>query len=449
MISNEEMTQLRDHYDKSMVLAEKWGLHPFPIDYHVVPADKMYEIASYGIPGHFSHWTYGRDFWKQKTYYDRGISKIYELIINSDPAQAFLLETNSVLENSLVISHTIGHSHVMRVNAHFAHTNRNMINSVISLANRVREYEFEHGRYVVESFIDDVLTIREHVNPYQRTKKKTPDYETAYNEHEYIDLFPEDSAEIELNLEIDKLAKKLKQFPEPERDLLQFIAERGDLEDWQRDIIQGIREESLYFLPQRQTQILNEGAASYIHHKMMHELDPEVDPGGIEFAQLHSAVLSGRPGNLNPYWLGFNILKRIEELHGWEFLLEIIALESDESLLRNWIDEKICEDLDLFAFAFMEEERQWEVTNTDWEEVRDILAKSKTTMGMPYIVIEGVDEGLNLKHIFDGRELKRSYTEETLKAVERLWGNTVWLTTQFSDKEVVFSSKGGTITARE
>src|SRR5687767_10019057 len=121
---DKELVKLNDFYKKAMDLAHEWGLEPFETDFHVVPSHKIYEVASYGIPNHYNHWSYGRDYFRQKTMYDHGYGKIYELVINSDPAQAFLLDTNSLLENCFVIAHVLGHSDFFANNEYFAHTNR-------------------------------------------------------------------------------------------------------------------------------------------------------------------------------------------------------------------------------------------------------------------------------------------------------------------------------------
>src|ERR1043165_9064028 len=134
----------------------------------MVPATIMYEFGAYGIPGRFSHWTHGRAYQQIKTMYDFGLSKIYELVINSNPAAAFLLENNSVLQNKLVIAHVLGHSDFFKHNAYFEHTNRKMIESVRVNADRIGMYEFQHGKEEVESFLDAVLCIEEHIDPYSR-----------------------------------------------------------------------------------------------------------------------------------------------------------------------------------------------------------------------------------------------------------------------------------------
>jgi stage V sporulation protein R len=451
-----DVADLREHYDLCMDKAREWGLTPFEVDFHIVPADKMYEIASYGVPGHFSHWTYGRDFWRQKTSYDYGRSKIYELVINSNPAQAFLLDVNSTLENMFVIAHVIGHSDFFANNVYFDHTNRQVEHSVSATADRFREYELKYGRVVVEEFIDSVMTISEHVDPYLRTKKLTSEYKKVDNRDPYEDLDPTLQERRELEQMEDEILKE-SQFPfTPERDLLGFIAQYGRLKDWQRDVILSIRRETMYFLPQMQTKIMNEGWASVIHRKLMHEIDPLCDPGGISFANLHSGVLNDRAGALNPYWLGFKIFHRIIERwddptdedrdnlsmegdEGWEMALEARTVDSDESFLRNYLDQHLVEELNLFAFGYNKGEKQWEVTDTNWERVRDELVASKANMGLPYIVIDDANYQnlgmLHLTHVHDGRDLHKNYAEKTLLAVSNLWGRPAYLKTLLGGKE--------------
>src|SRR5436190_11315138 len=153
-------------------VSEQMQLDPFPIHFEIVPATIMYEVGSYGLPGRFSHWTHGRAFHQMKTMYDYGLSKIYELIINTNPAQAFLMEGNSLIQNKLVIAHVIGHSDFFKCNAYFQHTNRQMAETAGVTAERIRVYEREHGERAVEEFLDAVLAVQEHIDPNLRVIRK-------------------------------------------------------------------------------------------------------------------------------------------------------------------------------------------------------------------------------------------------------------------------------------
>ena len=141
----------------------------------MVPATIMYEFGAYGLPGRFSHWTHGRAYQQIKTMYDYGLSKIYELVINTNPAYAFLLENNSVLQNKVVAAHVLAHVDFFKNNAYFEHTNRSMLETVSINAERMRRYEFEHGREAVETLLDAVLSIQEHIDPNPRLRKAPPE----------------------------------------------------------------------------------------------------------------------------------------------------------------------------------------------------------------------------------------------------------------------------------
>src|SRR5256885_4213903 len=159
--------------DEIWKVGEQMQLDPFPIHFEIVPAKIMYEIGSYGLPGRFSHWTHGKAFHQMKTMYDYGLSKIYELIINTNPAQAFLMEGNSLIQNKLVIAHVIGHSDFFKNNVYFNHTSRQMVESVAMNAERICRYEFEHGDLEVEKYLDAVLSIEEHIDPNLRIRVRS------------------------------------------------------------------------------------------------------------------------------------------------------------------------------------------------------------------------------------------------------------------------------------
>src|SRR5581483_856122 len=105
----EEVRELEEAIGQIHGIAERFGLDPYPVHFELVPATIMYEFGAYGLPGRFSHWTHGRAYQQIKTQYDYGLSKIYELVINTNPAYAFLLENNTVLQNKLVAAHVLAH----------------------------------------------------------------------------------------------------------------------------------------------------------------------------------------------------------------------------------------------------------------------------------------------------------------------------------------------------
>ena len=146
-----EMAALEKAIGEIWDVAQRLGLDPFPVHFEIVPATIMYEFGAYGLPGRFSHWTHGRAYQQLKTMYDYGLNRIYELVINTNPAYAFLLDSNSPLQNKLVAAHVLANSDFFKHNTYFAPTSRQMVETASVNADRIRRYEFVHGREEVEA----------------------------------------------------------------------------------------------------------------------------------------------------------------------------------------------------------------------------------------------------------------------------------------------------------
>ena len=466
-----ELERLSEAIEVIWAESEKTGLDPFPIHFEIVPAKVMYELGAYGIPGRFSHWTHGKAFHQMKTMYDYGLSKIYELIINTNPAQAYLMEGNSLIQNKLVIAHVIGHSDFFKCNAYFQHTNRQMAETAGVTAERIRAYEREHGEKVVEEFLDAVLAVQEHIDPNLRIQRKGPapkgGERTRPRGTDYDDLWhlrgkPQEAA-----------PAALRKIPEePEKDLLLFLLQYApDLEDWQRDVLNIVRNEMLYFLPQMQTKIMNEGWASYWHSRILRDMDLTVEEH-VEFTRLHSGVLSPSPRgtSINPYYVGFKIFEDIERRWngdltederkdyreanrgqewpyvgmGREKMFEVRELENDVSFLRNYLTRNLVDELDMYLYERQGDE--WVIVEKDWRKIRDAIVDSMTNFGFPYLVVEDGDyhraRELYLRHCFDGREMDRHYALRTLRYLYQLWGRPVHLETITDEEQAVWTFDG-------
>ena len=445
------------------IATNKFGLDPYPTRFEIVPATVMYEVGSYALPGRYSHWSFGKAYHKMKTMYDFGLSKIYEVVINSNPSYAFLLENNSLLQNKLVIAHVLGHVDFFKHNVYFSQTNRRMIDDAATHARRIGEYEFKYGRKTVENFLDAVLSIEEHIDPNFFIKKDRAEKSAEEQEppRRNTDRFEDLMSEQERTA-LDKPASTQNNSGLPEKDLVWYIAQNSPtLQPWQRDVISMIHDEMLYFIPQMQTKTINEGWASLIHSRIMRELDLP-DQEHLEFAELHAGVVSPQRNQLNPYYVGYTILEDIErrwnnptkeeqELYGrkpgegWAKLLEVRELENDISLLRNYLTEELCEKLDLFVFELVDEE-EWTVTEKRWERVRDQLVANQTNFGFPYIeVTDGDYDGnheLYLRHRYEGAELDVKYGKKVLEHVYQLWGRPVHLETTSEEETKVWSYDG-------
>ncbi len=145
-----EWAELERAIGEIHAVARGFGLDPLPTHFELVPAAVMYEVSAYGLPGRFSHWTAGKAYQHMKTRYDFGLSRIYELVINADPAQAFLLENNTLLANKLVVAHVFAHADFFKHNAYFRSAPHDMVDRANLHAERIRAYEFAHGRREVE-----------------------------------------------------------------------------------------------------------------------------------------------------------------------------------------------------------------------------------------------------------------------------------------------------------
>ena len=133
--------------------------------YEICPAEIIYTFGAYGMPTRFSHWSFGKQFHKMKLHYDLGLSKIYELVINSNPCYAFLLDSNSLIQNKLIVAHVLAHCDFFKNNVRFQNTKRDMVESMAATAERIRQYEIQYGKKEVETFLDAVLAIEEHIDP--------------------------------------------------------------------------------------------------------------------------------------------------------------------------------------------------------------------------------------------------------------------------------------------
>lgn len=266
-MADSDIERLRDSIDHAWDEARNFGLDPFPTHFELVPAAIMYEFASYSLPGRFSHWTHGKAYHRQKMQYDFGLSKIYEMVVNTNPSYAFLMEMNNLLQNTFVAAHVFGHTDFFKNNAYFQHTSRRMIDKVSIHAERIAKYEFEHGKAEVERFLDSVLSIQEHVDYNLFIRDDEPgnkdDKPSTQPTSEYDDLWGLERKAKRAEEEREKRLGKPPKFPEkPEKDILQFLMLHAPhLEPWQRDIIEIVRTEMLYFVPQMQTKVMNEGWA--------------------------------------------------------------------------------------------------------------------------------------------------------------------------------------------
>ncbi|MBI4084675.1 MAG: SpoVR family protein [Candidatus Levybacteria bacterium] len=469
-------------------IARDFGLDPFTTNFEIVPAKNVYEVAAYYIPGRFSHWTFGKAYYQEKTRYDYGLSKIYELVINTNPSIAYLLENNSDVQNKLVIAHVFGHTDFFKHNVAFADTNRKMHETAGLHADRIRKYEFEHGPEEVEKFLDAVLSIEHNIDRnYQREwsavgyqeemRQKFKERQEAKKRRmsDYDDLFTSEKKS-EAGLSPEKMPFPL----EEEEDILGFIMTFSPkpLEDWQKDICQIVRDEAYYFQPQGRTKIMNEGWAVFWHRKIGHELferDKLTLGEAIEWDDLHSGIARPSAERVNPYHLGWQIWEDIDRKfkgiphpegkveEDWQEIKKEPSFyegredydifwvrennPSDQAFLRSYLTKSLIDDHKLYTYGLHGNE--WQKETYDPEVVRNQLIAN-----LNYLPIIRVAEGggdykgnreLYLRHAWDGLDLDASWADKTLQNVHGLWGRPVHLENMQGGDKMIFSCADGKI----
>ncbi|MFL0369506.1 MULTISPECIES: SpoVR family protein [Bacillus] len=461
-LSVSEKRLLQRAIDEITEIAEGFGLDFYPMRYEICPAEIIYTFGAYGMPTRFSHWSFGKQFHKMKLHYDLGLSKIYELVINSNPCYAFLLDNNTLVQNKLIVAHVLAHCDFFKNNCRFQNTKRDMVESMSAAAERIKEYEHIYGTKEVEAFLDAVLAIQEHIDPSLVRSKLSWNMDDEESEDDkpkrqtpYDDLWGMDEPKMR------EKKKTVKQFPpKPEKDLLLFIeAHSRELEPWQRDVLTMLREEMLYFWPQLETKIMNEGWASYWHQRIMRELDLDSSES-IEFAKLNAGVVQPSKTGINPYYLGLKIFEDIEERYnnpceelkkagvtegsGRSKMFEVREIESDISFIRNYLTKDLVMREDLYLFQ--KQGRDYKVIDKEWKAVRDQLVSMRVNGGFPYLtVIDGdylKNNELYIKHWYEGIELDLKYLEKVLPYLYQLWGRSVHIESVLEGKEVMFSYDG-------
>lgn len=392
------------------------GLNCYEQEFEICGYEDMLCYEAYvGMPSHYPHWSYGKTYERQKTFYQYNLTGLpYEMVINSSPCLAYLMRDNTLLLQILTMAHVYGHNDFFKNNRMFRRDTRAdlTIEMFKAHANRVRGYiqNPEIGPEAVERILDAAHALRFQVS--RCGEPKLPDRRQA--EKEVPGTVPERLAE----------------------DLLGFIGEQGRLTDWERDLIGIVREESFYFIPQVETKIMNEGWASYWHYRLLNELEL---PQGLylEFLQRHNLVIRPHEGRINPYYVGFKMFEYLDKNLGREAIMTIRAEERDQSFLRRYLNRELCEDMHLFSYETRGDYLVIDeiADEQGWKAVRDQLATSVGLGSIPVIRPTAVEKGtLLLEHVYDGRELEIGYARETLKYAGSLWGGRVELTTKLEDR---------------
>jgi stage V sporulation protein R len=422
--------------------------------------------------------------------YDYGLQKIYELVINNDPCYAYLMRSNGITDQKMVMAHVYGHCDFFKNNFWFSQTDRKMMDHMANHGQRVRRYMDRFGVEEVETFIDACLSIEDLIDvhsPFIKrfdspiTDQLTPDEDDdeaarpgRFAAKHYMDQFinPPDAlaAEAEKRREQKKVEEK---FPkEPVRDVMLFILEHAPLKPWQLDVLSIVREEAYYFAPQGQTKIMNEGWASYWHSTIMTR-QGLTSADIVNYADHHSGTMATSKGRLNPYKLGIELLRDVEERWnkgrfgkeydecddlaakrdwdtgaglGRQKIFEVRKIHNDLTFIDTFLTLDFCRQHKLFSFGYNEDTNYYEIESREFPKIKERLLFGLTHRGQPFITVrEGNYKNrgeLFLGHDHNGVDLQMGYARDTLVSLQRLWGRPVHIETELEGTKTILSYDG-------
>lgn len=474
--------------------ARGYGLDFFPTIFEMVDLPQMSEVASYsGFPKRYPHWRFGMNFEEMDLSTTYGLSRIYELVINTNPCYAYLLTSNNLVEQKMVIAHVLGHSDFFKNNQWFAHTNRKMLDEMANHAARVQRYMDRYGQEEVESFIDACLSLENLLDIHAPFIRRTDPVEDAAGAEEekgevprlrskdYMDPFinPDSFLDAQRRQQRER-REALSRIPaRPVKDVPGFFLDYAPLDVWEWDILSMVREEALYFAPQKQTKIMNEGWATYWHSRIMTERalgDGEI----LDYAERHAGTVGMQPGVLNPYKLGLELFRDIEDRWDrgacgpeWESctdmrerdtwdrrtgegrakIYEVRRVHNDVTFVDTFLTEDFCRRRKLFTYRYDEEGNLQKIDSRDFEEIKRRMLFSLTNFGDPFIYVEDANHHnrgeLLLRHQHEGHDLRLDYARDTLARVHRFWRRPVNLLTVIDEEEKCLRFDGDTWTEEE
>ena len=468
-----DLQRLNDADQLIREIVADFGLDVVPQEFDVVPAQKMLEIMAYRLPVNFSHWSFGRDYETERTRFEHGYAVPYEVVFNSDPCRAYLIDTNPFPIQVLVMAHVYAHNDFMTHNRHFQGSRRDMVGSAAAAAARFRGYEDDYGLEVVERVIDAGMAIQWNIDPAQYlhnqseadTRERLYGWQRELPSHgRFDDLI---GGRPKLSRE-QKQALRKKTPPEPTIDLLGYIIDHSPrpLAEWEKDVLEVIKGQAHYFLPYRRTKIMNEGWATYWHEQIMQRLFERRFLSAEEhgYYNLYNArVKAHHPRDLNPYLLGYAVLRDVENRWnlgrfgreydettdaetrqhwdtglgtGREKLFEIRRTHMDWFFIDEFLSQEVIDDLGLYLYLEHDRQSHYDIVveQTEWKRVRQILVQSLMNSGVPRILVNDGNYRnslqLYLEHSYEGLPLHDEYARNTIELIHFLWDHPVHLETR-------------------
>ncbi|MGO9744223.1 MAG: SpoVR family protein [Roseiarcus sp.] len=473
-------TMQRAHDAVERIALDDLGLSVFPNQIEVISAEQMLDAyASVGMPLMYSHWSFGKRFVRDEMLYRKGYQALaYEIVINSNPCISYYMEENTMAMQTLVLAHAaFGHNHFFKNNYLFQHwTDPSGILDYLDFAKRyVASCEERYGFAEVEAVLDAAHALQgQGVFRYRRTPKRNlAEYERRRQERlaqearDYCDLWrtvPGPSRAKEVSMSDAEAEERKRRLRLPEENLLYFLEKNSPaLAVWQRELIRIVRNVAQYFYPQRQTKVMNEGCATFVHYYIVNKLFDQgrISEGALlEILHSHSNVVyqveydDQRFNGLNPYALGFSMMQDIKRIcvsptdedrqwfpdiaghEDWRGVLRDVWLNyRDESFVRQFLSPHLMRKLKLFLLVDNENEKAYRVAaihdGDGYRKLRSALADSYDVgAGEPDIEVADVDlkgnRRLELRHnVRNGVKLGTEGREATMRHLRRLWGYEV------------------------
>lgn len=454
-------------------------LDVYPNQVEIISSEQMLDAySSHGMPLMYHHWSFGKHFARDQINYQKGFTGLaYEIVINSNPCIAYLMEENTMTMQALVMAHAcFGHNHFFKNNYLFRQwTDADGILAYLDFAKKyIAKCEDEYGFNDVERTLDSAHALMDQgVFRYQRPPRLSDEDRIAkivaraeYERENFNDLWRTLPNTEEDEIEKEERQEEIRHIKLPEENLLYFIEKASPiLMPWQRELVRIVRNIAQYFYPQKQTKVMNEGCATFTHHYIMNELynQGRIGEGAImEFLHSHSSVVfqpdfdDQRYSGINPYALGFAMmedLKRMSETPtdedkewfpeiagagNWrDVLKQAWADYRDESFILQYLSPTVMRNFRMFALGDDAKESHIHVNaihdERGFRRVRETLSQMYD-LGMhePNLQVTAADldgdRKLTLRHtVHNGRKLDEKTREDVLWHVHNLWGHQVQL----------------------
>jgi len=470
--------------------ASAYGLDFFPVIFEMCDYEQMNQLAAYGgFPQRYPHWRFGSEYEGLRKRHHYGLGRIYEMVINNDPCYAYLQESNALVDQKLVISHVYGHSDFFKNNLWFGQTNRKMMDEMANHATRVNRHIEKQGYDVVEKFLDTCLSLEDLIDPHSMFLNRgpmEPDRIEAAGEagprkfkaKDYMDRYINPAALLEAEEKKRKIeADRLRHVTpaRPTRDVLLYLLQHAHLEDWQADCLSIVREESYYFAPQGMTKVMNEGWASYWHSTLMTRHFVEAKEV-IDYADHHSGTVHMPPGNFNPYKIGIELFRDIEdrwnkgkfgkeyeeadnlgEKKNWDRglglgrqkIFEVRRVYNDVNFIDEFMTPEFIERHKFYQYGRDPHTGQLRVASRDPQRIKQTMLYQLTNLGRPFIyVVDGnyCNRGeLYMAHQHNGLDLEIKFAVEALRNLHRIWQRPVHLQARIDDDMILFTFAGDQI----